>query len=72
MCTGELGRRQQQPVGIAGLEFLSDLGDHLSLVGKLARVELGIEQLVTDSQLETSAARGDQLKGLDLLFVFTQ
>jgi hypothetical protein len=72
MSNDELGRRQQQPVGLEGLYLLSNLGDHLSLVGKLARVELGIEQLVADGQLEASAARGDQFKGFDLLFVFTQ
>jgi hypothetical protein len=43
--------------------------DHRLLVGELAGLQLRVEQLAVDAQLETAAARGNQLQVLDLLFV---
>jgi hypothetical protein len=37
------------------------------LVGELAGLELGVDQLTVDGQLETPAARWDQLQLADLL-----
>jgi hypothetical protein len=38
-------------------------------IRKLARLELGVDQLSVDGDLEAAASRGDQLQLLDLLLV---
>jgi hypothetical protein len=46
--------------------------EHLLLVGELAGLELGVDQLAVDGQLETTAARWDQFEVADLLLELTQ
>jgi hypothetical protein len=47
-------------------------GDHRLFVGKLARQEFGIHQLVVERQFKTAAAGGLQLQALKTLFVLAE
>src|ERR1051326_610134 len=48
------------------------LVEHLLLIGKLAGLELRVEQFLVNRQLEAAAAGGDQLQVFDLLFELGQ
>ena len=48
---------------------LTDGRHHLRLIGKLACLQLGVQQLAIDGQFEAAAAAWDELQFLDLLLV---
>src|SRR5262249_35853887 len=68
------GAHQNPQAGRYGLALLlleagSDLVEHPLLVGELACLQLGVDQVPVHLDLETAAAGGDQLQVLDLLLV---
>ena len=60
------------PAGDRLLEATPHRLDHLLLVGELAGLELGVEQLAVDGDLEAAAAGRDELEVVDLLLVSVQ
>ena len=54
------------------LESAADGVHHPLLIGELARIELGVDQVSVDGYLEAPAARRDQFQVVDLLFVCAQ
>src|SRR5262249_26092205 len=55
--------------GLFLLEASANGFDGPWLLGELARLELGIDQVAVDAQLETATARRNELQLTDLLFV---
>ena len=48
------------------------LAYYLVFIGKLARVEFGINEVAVDAEFETTARRGNQLERFDLLLVTSE
>jgi hypothetical protein len=63
------GRRGDRARLLLLLEAGTDCVNGPLLVRELAGLELGVDQVAVDAQLKASAALGDELELLDLLFV---